>query len=440
MAAVALQFAVACLAIGAGDPPMPGWQSRVEALIRQLDDASFPKREAATHALLAQGEKIVPLLDKARKRANLETARRIDRIRYQLVGYADDLMRFLKHETLSDSNMSALIARHQPGSGNLLVELSAHRGHPLSRRAAHWFCETWTAAAPEQVDAYLKTGLRVHAKPRSRYPRSVAARFETGYALVHGWDGVPKDLSWQIGARHYIDGQLHGNPSISKDPRPTAVLASIDTSQLGLGTHTLRIELEYAFAHRGAQHRGSALPREFTFTIVPDDGDHLLAAPDAAVERAVRQGLTITEYDRVRFAPAVGLDVRFNTDRWEPQIIWEEAGKRRGLHMPEWSLQKPLPVDLCFDVSIRDVGSDKTYAGESLIVRKGQTGIGCFSPRELGAFCEGRSGFIDVEIHLTPSRTLALSNPEIARYFGGTIVSPPLRARVIEDVPHKSGL
>src|SRR6266704_1830827 len=77
------------------DEPPPAWQPRIEALIRQLGDASFAKREAATKALLAEDEKIVPLLDKAKKGADLEIARRIDRIRYQVYGYTEDLTAFL---------------------------------------------------------------------------------------------------------------------------------------------------------------------------------------------------------------------------------------------------------------------------------------------------------------------------------------------------------
>src|SRR5437899_12162260 len=78
------------------DEPPPAWQSRIEALIRQLGDASFAKRDAATKALLAEDEKIVPHLDQAKKDADLEVSRRIDRIRYQVFGYAEDMTAFLK--------------------------------------------------------------------------------------------------------------------------------------------------------------------------------------------------------------------------------------------------------------------------------------------------------------------------------------------------------
>src|SRR5262245_33260595 len=148
----------------------PDWQPRVQALIRQLGDASFAKREAATKELLAEGDKIVPLLDQARKTADLELARRIDRIRQQ-VGFADELMEFLRGPTFADAPKSreariamvlnpepdplpgiiALVAKHQPRAGDFLLKIIADHDHPLRRPATRLFCVSCSSGSPEQV-------------------------------------------------------------------------------------------------------------------------------------------------------------------------------------------------------------------------------------------------------------------------------------------------
>src|SRR5262245_3600766 len=142
-------------------------QARLEALIRQLGDSCFAKRDAATKALLSEDETIVPLLDRVRQGADLELQRRIDRIRYALVGYVEDLTSILRaapedidpgpnarRELLlfadpfrpqppwPSSEAKALVAAHQPKSGDFLLRIIADRAHELHRPATRLFCET----------------------------------------------------------------------------------------------------------------------------------------------------------------------------------------------------------------------------------------------------------------------------------------------------------
>src|SRR5437879_5135151 len=134
MSHLGMLLASSVLAAGlCSDGPPPDWQPRIEALIRQLGDASFAKREAATKALLAEDEKIVPLLDKAKKGADLELTRRLERIRNQLIGYAEDITAFLKGLPSSDREslpevpleMIGLVATRQPKSGDFLLAIIA---------------------------------------------------------------------------------------------------------------------------------------------------------------------------------------------------------------------------------------------------------------------------------------------------------------------------
>ena len=56
-------------------------------------------------------------------------------------------------------------------------------------------------------------------------------------------------------------------------------------------------------------------------------------------------------------------------DWWRPQVTWKgRDGRPGGLHVPVWRLEKPLSVDLCFEVTIRLEGTGEEFPGDPLIV------------------------------------------------------------------------
>src|SRR5437899_516041 len=71
--------------------PAPG----VADLVKQLGDPKYAVREAAQQELVKRGEGIVPELDRLAKSADAETAERIGKVRYELVGYKDHIRRLL---------------------------------------------------------------------------------------------------------------------------------------------------------------------------------------------------------------------------------------------------------------------------------------------------------------------------------------------------------
>ncbi|GEM_PF-3318632 len=433
-----------------GGQPAPAGQPRIEALIRQLGDASFAKREAAAKALLAEGDAIVPLLDRARQGADLELSRRIDRIRYQLVGYIDDLTAFLSGPAFPDAEerprrplaalpfdeppnplpgVVSLVAVHQPNSGDFLLKIIADPNHKLHRPATQLFCETWLSGSPQQLQTYLQTTFYLQAVHRRRYPQSVDAYIETRYWHRYGWIGWPKDLSWQIRMTHALDGRPYGKPFVQKHPGDGAATGWINAGKLEQGNHVLRCEVEYAFTHQGSKHQGKVHALEIDFAVGPAVlANDLIAPTDAALAKLVRAALRIHDYQ--------GQDGRGKVrNPWQPQVTWEESkGKTRGLHVPVWSVKEPLPIDLCFDVTIRDTQTGKLYPGDPLVLHKGKTSRGYFTPRDARAFCKDRDGFVEVEIDLQPARSQALTDPAITSYFGWPIVSPTLRAKVIGEV------
>jgi len=442
----------------AADEPQPAWQPRIEALIRQLGDPSFAKRDAATKALLAEDEKIVPLLDKAKKGADLEVARRLEHIRTQLMGYAEDITTFLKSLPSSDREslpevpreLIGMVAARQPKSGDFLLAIIADPKDPLNRAATHLFCATWDSGTGAQLERYFQSSFRLQAFHRPRYPQGVDAYIETRYWQHHGWVGWPRNLEWQTRTTHLVDGQPHGKPFVYNYPGAAATTGWINAGKLDLGQHKLRFEVEYEFTHQGVKRQGKAKSPEFAFAVVaPAPTDDLIAPTNADLAKQVRAALHIVEYEgqhekNSKFLDGAGGNrmrvewvdnVLHIHDVWEPQVTWEEPkGKKRGLHIPQWSVDKPLPVDLCFDVTLRDLETGKSYAGDPLVLKKGKTGRGYFTPRDARAFSAGRDGFVKIEIDLQPSRSVALTDPEITSYFGWPITSPTLRAKIINEV------
>src|SRR5688572_16566105 len=68
----------------------------VADLVRQLGDSKYATREAAQRELMKRGDGIVPELDRLAKGVDAETAERLRKIRYDLIGFLDDLRLLLK--------------------------------------------------------------------------------------------------------------------------------------------------------------------------------------------------------------------------------------------------------------------------------------------------------------------------------------------------------
>jgi hypothetical protein len=422
--------------------PQAPSREQVQDLVKQLGSAKYANRQAAQKALLDLGPGVVPFLDQLKVGADLETQRRIEIIRYQLVGHQEEILRFLasqlpryedkRPEVLE--TITNIVARHQPKSGNLLLSLVKDAKHPLNWPAVNLFAQAWASHTPAQLEAYLQCQFRLRASFRPRYPAKVDAAIEMGYYLHYGWGSWPKGLDWKSRTTHYLDGQPYGKP-FHYDVPGGATTGWLWTGKLAEGKHVLHFVVEYTFMQQGKEHQGKIRSPNYAFEVVaantPDD---LIAAKDALTDKLVRQSLTLLDHehakDNLPHQPMFGGGPE--PDPWRPQITWKTPdGKDVGLHVPIWRLDKPLPVDLCFAVEFEDLGTGNTYQGYPWILAKGKTShLGYLWPLDVHAFAKDRAGFVTVRVHLTPSRALALSSPEITSYFPGSITQE-LRIKII---------
>jgi len=432
--------------------------AEIADLVKQLGDTKFTRREAAQNELLKRGEGIVPELDRLAKTADAETAERIRKIRYTLVGYKDDIRRLLAgvHEGKDSgavpisAELRGLIAGHQPGSGDLLVSILARPDHPLYRRALRTFVAAWDVATPDQIDRYVQQVVTLkinHHRPK--FPAKVGAMISVNVQLRDGWTGWPqpdpKGFTFQTRTIPYVDGQPHGKPFDYRYPFGT--LGWYRVGELAEGKHTIHTVMEYEFTHRGQKRRGEIRSKESTFEVVSaDTPDDLVARPSKAIAKSVRNALSFLNYEGEDIKPdplKPGTLSPREDIAWQPQVSWYTDNKesRAGVHCPVWQLKHELDVDLCFDVSIREVKTGTVHASDPIVIPKATKsgGWGYVVPRDPRAFAKGRDGFVAVQILLKPSRAQALTDPRVTSYFPDEIESGELKMKVIPKIEPVKG-
>ncbi|HYT92401.1 MAG TPA: RNA polymerase sigma factor [Gemmataceae bacterium] len=413
---------------GEQQPQRP--RDRVGDLVKQLGSPKFAEREAAQQALLKLGPAIVPQLDRHRQGADLETQLRLDKIRYRLVGYADEILRFLERQSpvYEDKridvpeNIKAVVAGHQPAAGDLLLTIIGNDRDKLHWPAVNLFAQTWNSHSAAQVETYLQKQFRFQVPHRPRYPAGVDAGIGLGYYLHYDAGSWPRGLTWQTRTAHYLDGQPYGKPYLRSGSDPGVTTGWIWTGKLAEGKHVFGMVVAYEFTHRGKKHQGTVRAPERMFEVTPANTSNELIAPaDAETDKRVRQQLQILEHEPV---PEISFRGEMpKSDPWQPQITWKTAdGKGMGLSVPVWQVNEPLPVDLCFEVVFEDLSTGKRFQADPLILLKDKTRHrGYLTLRDVHGFASKRSGFVNVRVHLLPSRALALTEPAVTRYYPGTI-------------------
>ena len=427
---------------------MPSSTKDIADLVKQLGDSKFAVREAAQRELLKRGEAIVPELDKSAKTADAETADRLRKIRYELVGYKDDILRLIADVPLSKDSapgpisdeLRGLIARHQPGAGDLLISLMMNSRHRLQRQALSTFVAGWDVATSDQIDTYLQQAVSLRTTHRPKFPAKVGAMISFEAHLRAGWSGWPngKKFDFQCWTTRYLDGKRYELPF--KYPYPFAAVGSYKIGELAQGKHTIQAVLQYEFTHKGETRKGEIRSEESHFEVVSaDTPDDLICPPSKTLSGLVRSRFLIREHDHnpSQFSgfehgrlPGQGAEYQ-----WHPQITWEaKSGTMAGVHCPIQTLVEAVDVDLCFEAEIEDVKTGKYYPAGSIVVPARHTSRDYIYPRDVREFAKDRDGFVKVRVILKPSRAMALTYPNVRSYYPDPITSGELRMKVFQKV------
>jgi hypothetical protein len=436
-------------ALPAADPPAADRRlaDRVTRLVKQLGDEAFDRRQAAEKQLIALGPGILPILDKLGASRDPEVAVRIRRVRRALADPLDEIRDALKRDLPLvrpdsrwdlDPRVPPLIAKNQPKAGDFLLSIIKDPGHPLHRPAVNAFVQNWDTMTAGQQHTYLQHSLILKAEGRGKYPREVDAKIGLQYAFRYGWGGRPaaEKLRLVTETTHFLDGKPYGAPYRYPYPSSGCTTGWVKPRDLSLGRHTVSLRVRYEASHGGKKVTGTVESEKFSFRMLSaDTPDDLIAPRDAKIAKLVRSALRVAETENELLAKGPGLrgfPPFGGADPWRPQITWQgKKGEGAGLHVPVWRVERVLPVDLCFEVTLQVVGTGKEYPADPVIYYKGQTGSrGYFSPREVRKVTEGRSGFVPVRLILKPSRALALTDPKVTHYFPEKIVTGVLRMKV----------
>jgi hypothetical protein len=328
------------------------------------------------------------------------------------------------------AELKGVIASSSPKSGELLLKYILEPKHPFQRKAINALVHSTEHLTASQIDTYIRHVLLLESKARPQFPQKVNAMVGMYYYPRYDFSGWPRSKDFELKTRttHFLDGKVYGSPYNYQGPLATT--GWIPTKDLSEGRHSYHFTLEYEFTHQGTKTRTLLRSRDFTFEMLPaSTPDQLIAPADPDVEKWVRKNLRFIDRDPSKDDLFLGQD--HVVDPWFPQVRWEEGGKKFALRVPTWKVDLPLPVDLCFETEILDLKTGKTYKSETLILKKGKAAYGYLCPDDVQAFAKNRTGFVDVQLRLTPSRAYALSDPGITRYFPGSITSGTLRMKII---------
>src|SRR5689334_5700138 len=196
----------------------------VADLVKQLGDPKFAVREAAQKELLKRGEAIAPELDRLGKGVDAETADRIAKVRYNPVGYKEDIRRCIldikRKRGLFDpipgelnlpSDLRYLIADHQPGAGDLLLAMAADEKGQFWYETRHLFVQAWDVMTADQLDRHIRQTVGLGTTHRPKFPAKVPAMISFEAGLRDGQSGwpnpVPKGFTFRARTTRYLDGK-----------------------------------------------------------------------------------------------------------------------------------------------------------------------------------------------------------------------------------------
>lgn len=372
---------------------------------------------------------------------------RAENIRRELIGLTEF------HSSMKlPFTLQQMVAQHLPESADVLLSLCESKDAEMAKRAATVLVRFLDDLSDKQVVRYLQSGFGHFAEKRDRYPQGIDAVIGLGYRFEFGHEGLPKDRKYkfQTTTRHYLDGEEFGEKPFSY-PGHGAASGNVKLKDLALGEHSIRMMTEWEFTRGEKTLRGFFETDRLNFEIISADAPNdLIAEADPKLAKIVEASFQFRE-SQTSFQRRSPFDPRVRERHWQPGAYTIGKGGKGpvyALHTPFWRMNRPLPVDLAFRMTMKVEGSDLEFscwdaivlAGERTYTRHVYTNSPIDEMVKKLLKLADNNGFVKVRLVLTPSREAALQNPKVKKYFPGSITSQVLRIRVSTSTEVPPGL
>lgn len=348
------------------------------------------------------------------------------------------------------NSLKNLIASSQPRAGDILLALIDEPANPFHRRATNAFVQSWDTMAPQQIETYFQSAFRFCTSMRPSYPQGAENSIELDYSTIYGWGGWPNSSETKFGED---DKDFKTTMSRSLDGQPEVELISywggratmgwLPTGKLGVGVHFLTLKLSYEYLFHGQRYHSQVLASLF-FEIVAASTDVLRAPPDNLLDSLILSRLKFGETEQTLESPwrRDFIAANTNSQAWEPTSEVEGNGMRHAFHFPAWQLNRPLPVDLCFDVTMKVAGTRESYDAGQILVLRGETSATSFTLSDTFQLLQsrrplrvGKPLFLRVYFVLRPSLKVALSNRKVTQYYPKVITTGKMRLKITRLTP-----
>jgi hypothetical protein len=340
------------------------------------------------------------------------------------------------------------IAAMPPDELELIPDRTVNRilrevGETDTRRRGYWcnlLLNIWGAGAlsENQKSTLLDALGRITIEGRARFPLGSTARIH----MTSAWpSGVrpPQTLRFASTSRVVVDGEPTGRPYRSRYPLP--YVPQFTPTDYGPGKHRFHVETEYSIRNGKATFSKTVRSPDQEFEVLlpgEDCGLERKTDPelDTLVERTFRFVVDTTAFDEPGEAGGNGGD---SDPASRPLRVPRSGGGQLEIHgRHRWKLAAPLPLDLAFETEYEMLDFNQFLPGPALYVPKGSTPSGEFRPVDYGYRLRAlrQPGTYRFRVHLTPSRDVALMQPDSEVYWDGYIlVSPEMAIRITEVLP-----
>jgi len=293
----------------------------------------------------------------------------------------------------------------------------------------------------QQQRQLLETFGRGAVEMRRVYPAGTTVLLGS----VRSWPSTinfPPLMRFVSTSQLYVDGIPVGRPY--PYPYPAVYLPRFCPGDFPPGKHRCRITTDYVVrvGKAGATSATVSSPKQEFEVAYPNQNVGLEAKTDPQLDAQVRRAFRfVTVQDVpgtsvptmiVREGPRTRRMARIARRYTQPGGgLFEISGGNR------WELAEKMPVDLAFDSEYEMLDFGAVLEGPPVYIPQGTTTTAEVSPfayrYRLSAM--EKPGTYRFRVHLTPSRDVALAQPECRAYWAGLILSSPVMRFSVTPVP-----